>query len=110
MERILLIRKVNEKIKAMTNYKKTLHCNRDSLNCVIKDYANILRCLKKGGDLNDLQKITSWNYSAYFKMNFETFVLGKSLRDLLNENGAQIENINGLCDIDILVNNNYIKF
>jgi hypothetical protein len=110
MKRTLLIFKIKEKIEAMEHYKNSLNFVSSNLNNAITDLEDIRKCLKNDGNLNDIQKVTRYNYPVYFKMLFETNIFNKSLRDLLNENGTQIENIKELQDINVLISTNEINY
>jgi hypothetical protein len=76
-------------IKALSNRIKEV----ERLNGCKTHWRDIRYVIKNGGYLQDIQNLGKWNYPAYFVMNFETFVYGKSLYDLLKEHGNGIENI-----------------
>lgn len=104
-----LLAQLNNKLIKLKELRSTTNDTYylDDLDGTIKDYTVLVNAIKsnKCNTLLDVNVICKYNYPHYFKLNFDTTVPNKSLRELGAKFGS-LSNIEYVKDIVIFLMNN----
>lgn len=103
MKRKDLIKELSEKIKTFKTEKKKYKCS-DSIeefNFYIKEFSKILKVIKNGGNLEDVQNVGRWNWAAYFVR--PECPLGITLKEYREMYNNSLYIIQGVEKMDLLV-------
>lgn len=103
MERKDLIKELSEKVKMIRNEKKKYKYS-DSikkLNFYLKEFNKILKVIKNGGNLEDVQNVGNWNLAAYFVC--PKCPMGISLKEYREMHNNSLDLIQGVSKTDLLV-------
>lgn len=106
MKRDAIIQGINEQIKKLNELKKEYSYN-ESINLLHNDLKAVCKCIKKGGNISDVQNIGIHNFTAYLNFNIP---LGVSLKQYIENISNNIEDAIGIKKHTVAVNYLYSEF